>query len=320
MDLALYDPQGGYYRAAEARPGRTGDFLTAPEAHPDLRSRRRPRRSTRPGVGSANPGGSSCASTAPATARSRWPILDGLRRDAVRTPRRHRLRPGRGRTSAHRRDRVAPDGGRARRTSSITTTATMRRSSGRSSPTRSSTRCRSTACRRRGAVLRELAVGLDGDRFVEVEIEPTTPALADAVRVGRDRARRWPDRRDLPRARRLGRGRRGGPGRRAPAAHRLRRDRDRALRSGPPARRHPSSLRAPPRPRRPVPARRPAGPHRARRRDGGRAGGGRRRPDAPGHHDPGRVPRRGRHRRAPARDPVGSGDLARGVPRRSAPS
>src|SRR6185503_17057009 len=29
-----YDPTSGYYRSAEARPGRAGDFLTAPEAHP----------------------------------------------------------------------------------------------------------------------------------------------------------------------------------------------------------------------------------------------------------------------------------------------
>lgn len=34
MDLALYDPEGGYYRSKEARPGRAGDFLTAPETHP----------------------------------------------------------------------------------------------------------------------------------------------------------------------------------------------------------------------------------------------------------------------------------------------
>ena len=34
MDLALYDPTGGYYRSQEARPGRAGDFLTAPETHP----------------------------------------------------------------------------------------------------------------------------------------------------------------------------------------------------------------------------------------------------------------------------------------------
>ena len=34
MELALYDPDGGYYRAEAARPGREGDFLTAPELHP----------------------------------------------------------------------------------------------------------------------------------------------------------------------------------------------------------------------------------------------------------------------------------------------
>ena len=34
MDLALYDPAGGYYRAEAARPGLAGDFLTAPETHP----------------------------------------------------------------------------------------------------------------------------------------------------------------------------------------------------------------------------------------------------------------------------------------------
>ena len=33
MALALYDAEGGYYRSDEARPGREGDFLTAPEAH-----------------------------------------------------------------------------------------------------------------------------------------------------------------------------------------------------------------------------------------------------------------------------------------------
>ena len=34
MELALYHPELGYYRADAARPGRDGDFLTAPEAHP----------------------------------------------------------------------------------------------------------------------------------------------------------------------------------------------------------------------------------------------------------------------------------------------
>jgi len=34
MDLALYHPERGYYLAAGRRPGRGGDFLTAPETHP----------------------------------------------------------------------------------------------------------------------------------------------------------------------------------------------------------------------------------------------------------------------------------------------
>jgi SAM-dependent MidA family methyltransferase len=34
MEVALYDPARGYYRGAVARPGRAGDFLTAPEASP----------------------------------------------------------------------------------------------------------------------------------------------------------------------------------------------------------------------------------------------------------------------------------------------
>jgi SAM-dependent MidA family methyltransferase len=40
MEIALYDPEGGYYAAAregddtDRGPGRTGDFLTAPEGHP----------------------------------------------------------------------------------------------------------------------------------------------------------------------------------------------------------------------------------------------------------------------------------------------
>ncbi|HET7026856.1 MAG TPA: SAM-dependent methyltransferase [Candidatus Limnocylindrales bacterium] len=34
MELALYDPDHGYYSTAQARPTRDGDFLTAPELHP----------------------------------------------------------------------------------------------------------------------------------------------------------------------------------------------------------------------------------------------------------------------------------------------
>ena len=34
MERALYEPGLGYYRGPTARPGRAGDFLTAPETHP----------------------------------------------------------------------------------------------------------------------------------------------------------------------------------------------------------------------------------------------------------------------------------------------
>ena len=34
MEIALYEPARGYYRGSVARPGRAGDFLTAPEASP----------------------------------------------------------------------------------------------------------------------------------------------------------------------------------------------------------------------------------------------------------------------------------------------
>ncbi len=34
MAIALYDPERGYYRVEADRPGRSGDFLTAPETHP----------------------------------------------------------------------------------------------------------------------------------------------------------------------------------------------------------------------------------------------------------------------------------------------
>jgi SAM-dependent MidA family methyltransferase len=34
MEIALYDPDAGYYRTPARRPGRGGDFITAPELHP----------------------------------------------------------------------------------------------------------------------------------------------------------------------------------------------------------------------------------------------------------------------------------------------
>ena len=78
MELALYAPDGGYYRAPTARPGRDGDFITAPELHP-IFGATIATGSRRSGDGWASLRRSWCGSSVPAPAP--WPlgILDGLR-------------------------------------------------------------------------------------------------------------------------------------------------------------------------------------------------------------------------------------------------
>jgi hypothetical protein len=67
MERALYEPGHGYYRRPAVGPGRDGDFLTAPEAHPifgaaigrlleqawDARGRPAPFTITEPGAGAS---------------------------------------------------------------------------------------------------------------------------------------------------------------------------------------------------------------------------------------------------------------------------
>ena len=122
----------------------------------------------------------------------------------------------------------------------------------------------------RDGALREVLVGSRDGAFVDVEAEPTTPALAARLAEESHPARRGPARRDLPRARRLGGRGVGRPRARRPAAHRLRLPRGRALRPGPAPRWHAPRLPPPSRPRRPVHPRRPPGPDRPRRRHRGR--------------------------------------------------
>ena len=70
MEIALYDPARGYYRSPEARPGRAGDFLTAPEASPIFgRTVARFAAGSMPRSGRRR--GSRSASTAPA--KGPWP-------------------------------------------------------------------------------------------------------------------------------------------------------------------------------------------------------------------------------------------------------
>lgn len=179
MDLALYDPDGGYYRASEPRPGRAGDFLTAPEAHPIFgRAVARVLDETWRRLG--EPDRFILREYGAGTGTLASAILDGLRRDAS----------GLGRVIAYDPVEVEP-----RR---ITAIASRLAEAGFADALVEADQGGGPAVgvvlanevldalpvhrvRRRAGDLVEVAVGLDGDRFVEVEIEPTTPALANRL-------------------------------------------------------------------------------------------------------------------------------------------
>ena len=174
MDLALYDPDGGYYRSKEARPGRAGDFLTAPETHPIFggtlsrfvdgtweRLGRPPRFVVR--EHGAGEGAMAVA------------ILGALRDAGHRAHPRDPLPAGRGGPTpgrgpplprVRRRDR--------RRRGSRRTT---RRSPGIVLANEVLDALPVHRVVQRGSELLEVRVGLDGTRFIDVEAAPSTPAL-----------------------------------------------------------------------------------------------------------------------------------------------
>jgi SAM-dependent MidA family methyltransferase len=179
MELALYDPAGGYYRATEPRPGRAGDFLTAPEAHPIFgRALGRVLDETWRHMG--EPPRFVLREYGAGEGTLALAILDGLRRDGS----------GLGPAIAYDPVEVEP-----RR---IDTLRTRLAEAGFAEVLAEAERGSRPAVgavianevldalpvhrvRGRAGSLVELAVGLDGDRLVEVEIEPTTPALADRL-------------------------------------------------------------------------------------------------------------------------------------------
>ncbi len=179
MDLALYDPDGGYYRGAEPRPGRAGDFLTAPEAHPIFgRAVARVldetwRRLGQPARFVLREYGAGEGALALA-------ILDGLQRD------------GSGLSSALRYHPIDIEGRRvdaiASRLAEAGSVDTLLPSDERGAPITGAILANEVLdalpvhrVRRRDDTLVELAVGLDEDRFIEAEIAPTTAALADRL-------------------------------------------------------------------------------------------------------------------------------------------
>ena len=144
MDLALYDPDGGYYRAEAARPGRDGDFLTAPEAHPIFGAALARAvadawdRLGRPDPFVLREYGAGTGTLALA-------ILDGLA--AERPDLAARLRYDPIEVEPRRLEAIAARLAAAGHAGVLVDAATSaeRRSTGSSSPTRSSTPCRSTA-------------------------------------------------------------------------------------------------------------------------------------------------------------------------------
>jgi len=171
MDLALYDPDGGYYRSAEARPGRAGDFITAPELHPifgemlgramaqvwDALGRPEPFVITEHGAGEgamAVP----LLRTTPAAVRYAPLEVDQRRLAAI-----HARLDEAGLGDRLESEPATPFDGVVLANEVLDALPVHR-------------------VRRRGEQLRELAVDVDADgAFVEVEVEPTTHALADRL-------------------------------------------------------------------------------------------------------------------------------------------
>ena len=177
MDLALYDPDGGYYRAAAARPGREGDFLTAPEAHPIFGARCRAPSPTR-GTGSGGPDPFVVREHGAGTGALALAILDGLARERPDLGGDRRYEPVE--VDPRRLAALAARLGRGRPRRGWCAAGDARTPGRRasSSPTRSSTRCRRIASSSGTASCARSASASTRRRFVDVEAEPSTPALA----------------------------------------------------------------------------------------------------------------------------------------------
>ena len=178
MDLALYDPQGGYYRAAAARPGRDGDFLTAPEAHPifgaalaravadawDRLGRPEPFILREYGAGT----GALAAGILDGLVRERPDLARVVRYDPIE------VEPSRLEAIA---DRLAA-GGLAAAFDPTSPSLSGRPITGMILANEVLDALPTHRVVSRGGVLREIAVGWSDSAFDDVETDPSTPALA----------------------------------------------------------------------------------------------------------------------------------------------
>ncbi|MFL5718404.1 MAG: class I SAM-dependent methyltransferase [Chloroflexota bacterium] len=177
MELALYDPKGGYYRGDTPRPGRAGDFLTAPEAHPIFgASLSRAVADTWDRLG--RPASFTVREAGAGTGTLGVAILDGLRRERADLAATIRYQPIE--VEQSRLDALA------KRFEASGLAANLDRTTAPDSPVDGIVLANEVLDAlpthrvvQRGETLLEVfvATGTDG-RFADVEAEPSTPALA----------------------------------------------------------------------------------------------------------------------------------------------
>ena len=294
------------HESPAAGPGRTGDFLTAPESHP-IFGWTIARQLEEVWVRSGGRGASWSGSTVPGTGALAAESSDGLRgpaplaagrsvpgdRRRPPTPRGVRAPAARGGLRGRPRAPGRPPAPGAVLANELLDALPVHLVEGTAEGLLGSASSPSTPRRRSGEPvhLRPRAT---------VHARPRRPA-----RGGGHRAPARPACRDLPRAGRLAGPGRWAAGARPRAPHRLRPPRRRALRPRP--RLDPPRLPPPPGPRRPPRRDRPPGPDGPRRPDGARTGGERRRARPARQDAPGRAARGAGHRRAARRAPVSPG-------------
>jgi SAM-dependent MidA family methyltransferase len=181
MTRALYEPGHGYYRREEPGPGRAGDFITAPEAHPifgaavgrlvaqawDTLGEPNPFTITEPGAGD----GAMATGLLAGLRDETNPMLAAVRYRPIE------VEPARLETF---RARLRAAGLDAHLTDGEPPTAPVEAGAVIANEVLDALPVHRVVGRAGG--LRELLVGLDADRrFVHVEAEPTTPRLAERL-------------------------------------------------------------------------------------------------------------------------------------------
>ncbi len=177
MELALYDADGGYYRAERAGPGRGGDFLTAPEAHP-IFGRAIARHVDDVWVALGRPPGFAIRELGAGGGALAEGLLTGLAADGSGLAPDVRYRPVEvePRRIDELRDRLAAAG--------IANRVMLDDAAAIVGIVIANEVVDALPTHRvvgRGGALREVFVGIDGAGFVDVEGEPSTPALAERL-------------------------------------------------------------------------------------------------------------------------------------------